>query len=142
MQVLFSPLPLIPLSFHPLPASFRLSGPSPDACDWCLPQQLSEATAQSHTRFGPPPSCHPAFVPLGGARLPGHADGFLQAAKLDVCAQQQQGDVVVHGEPFKVVVNHYAGDTLHFQGGALQVVGSQHNAQVYGTERHRTGEGR
>lgn len=47
-------------------------------------------------------------MPRGGAGLPGHADGFLQATERDLRVQQQQGDVIVHAEFIKVLVKNYA----------------------------------
>lgn len=58
-------------------------------------------------------------MPLGGAGLPGHADGFLQATERDLRLQQQQGDVIVHVEFVKVLVKNHARDPFYLQGWAL-----------------------
>ena len=101
-----------------LPISFDLLSHPQMPTIWLFPQKLSRNAEQSRTSVGLTPSCHPAFVPHGGAELPGQADGPFQTAESDGQGQQQQGDVIVHVGSLKVLVKNYAGNPLYFQGWA------------------------
>lgn len=109
---------LSPLPFHPLPSPLGLLAHPQTPVMWLFPQVLPRDAELLLTSLGLPPSCHPAFVPPGEAGLCGHADGFFHFAECDGRVQQQQGDIIVHVEFLKVLVQNYACDPLYFQGWA------------------------